>query len=142
MIEWGRKGDIKMIPFADYIIGLAIAIVVCAVLGYVVYRLIQKQNAKLKEVLQSVPEEQKEELMNASFRNPTETVGMITEEPKVGAARTKLKVLVYNMYYPNQMKEFMIADVSISTKKYNEYQLKQNSSITISLNENGAKAVF
>ena len=80
--------------------------------------------------------------MNTSLENNVLTKGLIAVEPKVGNSKTQLKVLVYNMYYPNCMKEFILADVSISTKQHNEYNLKQGDYITISLDENGAKAVF
>ncbi|MBR3811092.1 MAG: hypothetical protein IKJ16_02005 [Agathobacter sp.] len=102
----------------------------------------KKHNELTKELINGLTDEQKEKLMNTSLENNVLTKGLIAVEPKAGNSKTQLKVLVYNMYYPNCMKEFILADVSISTKQYNEYNLKQGDYITISLDENGAKAVF
>lgn len=131
-----------MMPFADKMLGLLIGVIVCAILGYIIYILAKKHNELTKEIVNTLTNEQKEELMNASLNNCSLTKGLIGVEPKVGSSKTQLKVLVYNMYYPNYMKDFMLADVSISTKQYNELNLKQGDYINISLDENGAKAVL
>lgn len=131
-----------MMPLEDKMLGLLIGVIVCAIFGYIVYIVSKKHNELTKELVNALTDEQKEKLMNASLENKILTKGLIAVAPKVGNSKTQLKVLVYNIYYPNYMKEFMLADVSISTKKYNEYHLKQGDYITISLDENGAKAVF
>ena len=131
-----------MMPLEDKMLGLLIGVIVCAIFGYIVYIVSKKHNELTKELVNALTDEQKEKLMNASLENKILTKGLIAVAPKVGNIKTQLKVLVYNIYYPNYMKEFMLADVSISTKKYNEYHLKQGDYITISLDENGAKAVF
>lgn len=81
-------------------------------------------------------------MMNATLENCVMTTGLIAIEPKVGNSTTELKVLFYNMYYPNMLEQFMLADINVTTKQYNEYNLKQGDYIKITLNENGAKAVF
>lgn len=81
-------------------------------------------------------------MMNATLENCVMTTGLIAIEPKVGNSKTELKVLFYNMYYPNMLEQFMLADINVTTKQYNEYHLKQGDYIKITLNENGAKAVF
>lgn len=131
-----------MMPLEDKMLGLLIGVIVCAIFGYIIYIVSKKYNELTKELVNALTDEQKEQLMNASLENKILTKGLIAVAPKVGNSKTQLKVLVYNIYYPNYMKEFMLADVSISTKKYNEYHLKQGDYITISLDENGAKAVF
>ena len=133
---------IDVMPFVDKMLGLLIGVIVCAIFGGIIYVLAKKHNELTKELINGLTDEQKEKLMNTSLENNVLTKGLIAVEPKVGNSKTQLKVLVYNMYYPNCMKEFILADVSISTKQHNEYNLKQGDYITISLDENGAKAVF
>lgn len=128
--------------FADKMLGLLVGVIVCAIFGAVIYVLAKKHNELTKELVNATTDEQKEMLMNASLENNVLTKGLIATEPKVGSSKTQLKVLIYNMYYPNSMKEFNLADVSVSTKLANQYNLKKGDYITISLSENGAKAVF
>lgn len=129
-------------PLSDKILGLVIAVVVCAIFGFIIYILVKKQNERVAEIVNSLTDEQKEKLINASLDNCSLTLGLIAAEPKVKTNKTALNLLVYNMYYPNQMKQFIPADISISKEQYNAHNLKQGDYIKISLNENGAKAIF
>lgn len=129
-------------PLADKLLGLLIGGIVCAIFAYVIIILAKKQKAQTAEMVSALTDDQKEELMNASMDNCSFTKGLIAAEPKVGSSKTQLKVLVYNMYYPNSMKEYILADISISTKQYNAYNLKQGDYIKVHLDENGAKAVL
>lgn len=124
------------------LLGTLIGGIICAIFGYVIYILAKKQKAQTAEMVSALTDDQKEELMNASMDNCSLTKGFIAAEPKVGSMKTQLKVLVYNMYYPNSMKEYILADISISTKQYNEHNLKQGDYIKVSLDENGGKAVL
>lgn len=129
-------------PFLDKMLGLLIGVVVCAIFGGVIYVLAKKHNELKEALISGLTDEQKEVLINASMENNVLTKGLIAVEPKVGNSKTQLKVLIYNMYYPNSMKEFNLADISVPTQKYNELNLKQGDYIIVSLDENGAKAVF
>lgn len=129
-------------PFTDKLLGLLIGVIICAIFGYVVYIVSKKNKAETLEMVQSLTNEQKEKLTNASLANSSLTIGFIGMEPKVGNHKTQLKVLFYNTFYPNMLEQFMLADISISTKQYNEYQLKQGDYVKIRLDENGAKIVF
>lgn len=139
-----KKLEVKdmFMPLADKLLGLLFGGILCAIFGYVVYILSKKQKEQTAEIVNALTADQKEELMSASMSNCSFTKGLIAVEPKVGANKTQLKVLVYNMYYPNMMKEYLLADVSISTKQYNEYNIKQGDYIAVTLDENGAKAVL
>lgn len=129
-------------PFVDKILGLLIGAGVCAIFGYVIYTLAKKQKEKTAEMVNSLTDENKEELMNASLNDCSLTKGLIGSEPKVGNSKTKLEVLFYDMYYPNSKKEFSLADVSVPTKQYNNHNLKKGDYVTIALDENGAKAIL
>ena len=131
-----------LMPLSDMLLGIVVGGAVCAIFAYIIYILAQKHKAQKEELVNSLTDEQKEKLMNASLNDNTLTVGLIATEPKVGNTKTELKVLAYNMYYPNMMNDFMLADISISAKQYNTYNLKQGDYIKISLDQNGAKVVF
>lgn len=124
------------------IIGYVIAGIICAAFIGVIYVLAKKQMALKEELLKTLTEEQKKELQEASLNNNSLTKGFIAMDPKVGNSKTELKVLFFNTYYPNMMKQFSLADISIPTKTYNEQNLKKGDYIKISLNENGAKVLF
>lgn len=126
----------------EKILTYVIAGAICAVFIGVIYVLAKKQMALKEELLKTLSEEQKKELEEASLSNNSLTKGFIAMEPKVGNNKTELKVLFYNTYYPNMMNQFSLADISIPTKTYNEQNLKKGDYIKMSLNENGAKAIF
>ena len=126
----------------DTLLGILVGGIACAIFAFVVIKLAKKHNALRDELVQALTNEQKEEMMNATLENCVMTTGLIAIEPKVGNSKTELKVLFYNMYYPNMLEQFMLADINVTTKQYNEYHLKQGDYIKITLNENGAKVVF
>lgn len=126
----------------DTLLGLVIGGAACGIFALIIYKLAKKHNALKDELVQALTNEQKEVMMNATLENCVLTTGLIAVEPKVGNNKTELKVLLYNMYYPNMLEQFMLADINVTTKQYNEYNLKQGTYVKIALNENGARVVF
>lgn len=131
-----------LIPFEDKIIGLLIGAVVCAIFGFVVYKLVKKDGVKVAEVVNSLTDAQKKVMINASMTNCSLTKALICSEPKVGNSKTRFRVLFYNIYFPNSKKQFEPADVSVCTRQFEQSGLKVGDFVTLQLSPEDAKIIL
>ena len=129
-------------PFEDMILGLLIGSVVVAIVAFVIIKLAKKDSANVAQVVSTLTDSQKAALMEASQNDCALTKALICTEPKVGGSKTRFRVIFYNLYFPNSMKQFDPADVSVPTVQFEQAGLKVGDFVTLHLTPDSAKVIL
>ena len=137
-----------MIPFEDKMVGIGIGVVVCAILGFIIYIIAKKESAKNEERVKTLTEEQKQTLINAPV-TPFSNYGggvivkaLLYEINTKSQSKAKIVVLYYNTYYPNSLYKIQWMDITIPAKTLEEHQLRQGDYVNMKIDQNGGKFVF
>ena len=135
--------------YIDYIIYLLAAVVICGILGGVIYFLAKKDRQNDEERVRTLTPQQKEILISTSYEqavgltNGVLVQGLIYEIPKTTNRKAELVVMFYNQYYPNFRGEIIHADVNVPIQEFQRYNLKAGDYVKLLLNEDKpAKVVF
>ena len=135
--------------YIDYIIYLLAAVVICGILGGVIYFLAKKDRQNDEERVRTLTPQQKEILISTSYEqavgltNGVLVQGLIFEIPKTTSRKAELVVMFYNQYYPNFRGEIIHADVNVPIQEFQRYNLKVGDYVKLLLNEDKpAKVVF
>jgi hypothetical protein len=117
-----------------------VGVVVCAILGGVVYVLAKNDKKKDEERISNMTEEQKREILTTPYLgvsglpNAVLAHGLIYEIPKMTNRKAELVVMFNNEYFPNG-NGISHADINVSIKEFNEHNLKVGDYVKILLNE-------